>query len=95
MFCIEGTGAISHVSIRNSPDVRNEPELFAAIGIKGRPDLARVLEEAWPDEETSRAQAAANRVGVQHYSWDNAAQMYLRLFERLRTRESVLAGERG
>ena len=58
-------------------------------------DLARVLEEAWPDEETSRAQAAANRVGVQHYSWDNAAQMYLRLFERLQTRESVLAGERG
>jgi glycosyltransferase involved in cell wall biosynthesis len=58
-------------------------------------DLARVLEEAWPDEETSRAQVAANRVGVQHYSWDNAAQMYLRLFERLRTRESVLAGERG
>jgi len=49
MFCIEGTGAISHVSIRNSPDVRNEPELFAAIGIKGRPDLARVLEGPVPD----------------------------------------------
>lgn len=57
-------------------------------------ELASVLEDAWDDEEASNAQAAANREGVQRYSWDNAALMYLRLFERLRARDSVLAGER-
>jgi glycosyltransferase involved in cell wall biosynthesis len=56
-------------------------------------ELAAVLEEAWADEETSRAQAEANRDGVQRYSWDNAALMYVQLFERLQARESVLAGE--
>ena len=40
-------------------------------------------QEAWADDETSEAQVAANRVGVQRYSWDNAARMYLELFERL------------
>ena len=31
MFCLEGTGAISHVSVRNHPDVRNEPFIMAAL----------------------------------------------------------------
>jgi glycosyltransferase involved in cell wall biosynthesis len=57
-------------------------------------ELAAVLEEAWADDETSEAQAAANREGVQRYSWDNAAFMYLQLFERLQAREAVLAGGR-
>src|SRR5215218_1192996 len=35
MFCLEGTGAISHMSIRHKPDVFNEPGLFAAIHVKG------------------------------------------------------------
>jgi len=49
MICLEGTGALSHVSIRNAPDIFNEPALFAAIGIKGQPDKARVLEGPVPD----------------------------------------------
>jgi glycosyltransferase involved in cell wall biosynthesis len=57
-------------------------------------ELASVVEDAWDDEGTSESQVAANRVGVQRYSWDNAALMYLELFERLGSRESVLAGER-
>jgi glycosyltransferase involved in cell wall biosynthesis len=57
-------------------------------------ELARVLEDAWVDEEKSRAEVAANREGVQRYSWDNAALLYLQLFERLQARESVLAGAR-
>lgn len=57
-------------------------------------ELAKVLEAAWADEEASRAQVAANREGVLRYSWDNAARMYLDLFERLRVREAVLVGER-
>jgi len=50
-------------------------------------ELAGVLSDAWADEETSTAQVAANRVGIQRYSWDNAAWMYLELFERLQARE--------
>src|ERR1041384_4377857 len=29
MLCLEGTGALSHVSFRNKPDVFNEPLMFA------------------------------------------------------------------
>ncbi len=49
MFCIEGTGAISHMSIRNSPDLNNEPLMFAAISIKETPHSARILEGPVPD----------------------------------------------
>lgn len=49
MFCLEGTGAISHLSIRNHPDVWNEPPFFAALVVKGQPKTARVLEGPVPD----------------------------------------------
>src|SRR3984957_1460935 len=49
MFCLEGTGAISHMSIRNNPELFNEPLMFAAISIKDRPGSARVLEGPVPD----------------------------------------------
>jgi uncharacterized protein (DUF608 family) len=49
MFCLDGAGAISHFSVRNSPDVFNEPPIFAAIGVKGHPEQARVLEGPVPD----------------------------------------------
>jgi len=48
MFCLEGSGAISHMSVRNNPDMFNEPPMFAAIAIKGRPGSARVLEGPVP-----------------------------------------------
>ena len=35
MICLEGTGALSHVSLRNKPEVFNEPCTFAAICVKG------------------------------------------------------------
>jgi len=34
MFCLEGTGAVSHVSVRNTIQFFNEPCTFAAISIK-------------------------------------------------------------
>src|SRR6476646_5025608 len=43
MICLEGTGALSHVSLRNKPEVFNEPLTFAAIAIKGANKTARVL----------------------------------------------------
>ena len=48
MICLEGSGALSHVSLRNRPEIFNEPCVFAAIGIKGRPSAARVLEGPVP-----------------------------------------------
>jgi glycosyltransferase involved in cell wall biosynthesis len=54
-------------------------------------ELATVLRDVWANEKTSAAQVAANLVEIQRYSWDNAAQMYLELFERLQTRELVPA----
>lgn len=36
MFCMEGTGSISHVSVRNKPEIFNEPGIFAAISLKGK-----------------------------------------------------------
>lgn len=46
-------------------------------------ELARILAEAWDDDATNEAQAAANRVSVRRYSWENAARMYIQLFERI------------
>jgi len=48
MFCLEGTGTISHLSIRNNPEVFITPKLFAAIAVKGDPGSARVLEGPIP-----------------------------------------------
>jgi uncharacterized protein (DUF608 family) len=49
MFCLEGTGAISHMSVYNKPDLNNEPVLFAAVSIREMPGAARVLEGLVPD----------------------------------------------
>jgi uncharacterized protein (DUF608 family) len=49
MFCIEGTGAISHMSVRNRPEVFNEPCMFAAISVKGIENGTKVLEGQVPD----------------------------------------------
>jgi uncharacterized protein (DUF608 family) len=48
MICLEGTGALSHVSLRNHPDVFNEPCLFAALALQGAKPAARVLEGPVP-----------------------------------------------
>src|SRR6187399_547364 len=49
MICMEGTGALSHVSIKNRPDIFNEPTIFAAIVVKGKTSGAKVLEGPVPD----------------------------------------------
>ncbi|HUU51634.1 MAG TPA: GH116 family glycosyl hydrolase [Candidatus Heimdallarchaeota archaeon] len=48
MVCLEGTGAISHVSVRNQPEVFNEPCTFAAISVNGVENGAKVLEGPVP-----------------------------------------------
>jgi uncharacterized protein (DUF608 family) len=49
MFCVEGTGAISHMSVRNRMEFFHEPCTFAAVCVKGDPNVARVLEGPIPD----------------------------------------------
>ncbi|MEH6308981.1 GH116 family glycosyl hydrolase [Olivibacter sp. CPCC 100613] len=49
MFCLEGSGAISHVSIRHKPELFHEPTVFGAIAIKGNASSAKVLEGPVPD----------------------------------------------
>ncbi len=52
MYCLEGTGAISHVSVKHHMEFFNEPATFAAVCVKGKdgkPHVARVLEGPIPD----------------------------------------------
>jgi uncharacterized protein (DUF608 family) len=47
-ICLEGTGGLSHVSLRHRPNVYNEPTAFAALHIEGT-KTARVLEGRVPE----------------------------------------------
>jgi uncharacterized protein (DUF608 family) len=52
MFCLEGTGAISHLSVRHHMDFFHEPTTFAVLCVRGaKPELnvARVVEGPIPD----------------------------------------------
>lgn len=63
MLCLEGTGALSHVSLRNKPEVFNEPCTFAAISIKGENGIARVLEGPVPPWKIFGAPGTGNGAG--------------------------------
>ena len=63
MICLEGTGALSHVSLRNRPEVFNEPCVFAAVGIKGKPGLGRVLEGPVPGRKLFGPPGTGNGAG--------------------------------
>ncbi len=49
MICLEGTGALSHVSLRHKPEIFHEPCTFAAVSIRGGARLARILEGPVPE----------------------------------------------
>ena len=44
MICLEGNGAIGKVSLHHCPDFYNEPNMFAAVTIKGKNGMSRVVE---------------------------------------------------
>ena len=67
MICLEGAGALSHVSVRGEPNVHNEPLVFAALAIKGAPELARVLEGPVPDWKIFSLPEAGNGLGGTDY----------------------------
>lgn len=49
MFCIEGSGAISNMSLRHRPEVFHEPAMFAALHIKDVNNTTKILEGQVPD----------------------------------------------
>ncbi len=63
MICMEGTGALSHVSIKNKPDIFNEPGMFAAIVVKGKTNGAKILEGPVPDWKKFGQRDAGNGAG--------------------------------
>ena len=63
MFCLEGGGAISHMSIRHRPEMFNEPGLFGAIYIKGIKSGAKILEGPVPDWKKFGQAGAGNGLG--------------------------------
>jgi uncharacterized protein (DUF608 family) len=69
MFCMEGTGAISHVSVKNSPAIFNEAFSFAAISIKGVKDGAKVLEAPVPEWKLYGRPGAGNGLGDANYGF--------------------------
>ena len=48
MVCLEGAGALSHVSVRHKLDFYHKPCTFSAVCIKGETPVARVLEGPVP-----------------------------------------------
>ncbi len=67
MICLEGSGALSHVSLRNKPEVYNEPCQFAAIAVKGQPLAARVLEGPVPHWKIFGAPGTGNGASGANY----------------------------
>ena len=49
MFCLEGTGAISHMSVHHKPEIFHEPGMFAALSVKGLKNGTKVIEGPSPD----------------------------------------------
>ena len=47
MVCLEGTGALSQISLRHRPDVFHQPVIFSALWVQGAP-TARLLEGPVP-----------------------------------------------
>jgi uncharacterized protein (DUF608 family) len=67
MVCLEGTGALSHVSLRNRPDMFNEPCIFAAVALKNKSGAARVLEGPVPARKIFGLPGTANGSGNSTY----------------------------
>jgi uncharacterized protein (DUF608 family) len=69
MVCLEGTGALSHVSLRGRPEVFNEPLVFAALTVKGSPSVPRVLEGPVPAWKVFGPAGSGNGSGGRSYGF--------------------------
>ncbi len=69
MFCLEGSGAVSHVSVRNTMEFFHEPCMFAALTVKGEENTARVLEGPVPGWKTFGGPRTGNGSGGASYGF--------------------------
>jgi uncharacterized protein (DUF608 family) len=69
MFCLEGTGAITQMSVRNTMDFFNEPCMFAAVTVKGEENAAKILEGPVPDWKTFGGPDTGNGLGGTSYGF--------------------------
>ena len=76
MFCLEGTGALGSMSLRNAPDVFHEPEAFSALYVKqGGQSCAKVIQGPVPRYKVFHTQIGVrNRLDggrrrVKKYLW--------------------------
>ncbi|MEA1951289.1 MAG: GH116 family glycosyl-hydrolase, partial [Planctomycetota bacterium] len=70
MYCLEGTGAISHMSVRNTMEFFNEPRMFAALCVinkDGGENVARVVEGPIPGWKYFGGPATGNGLGRASY----------------------------
>lgn len=67
MVCLEGTGCLSHISVRHHPDFKNEPLTFAAITIKGEKNISRVVEGPVPEWKIFGKENSGDGVGGTSY----------------------------
>ncbi len=64
MVCLEGTGMLSHWSLRNRPDIFREHRVFSAICVKGQDgNVARVLEGPVPKWKVFAIHPGTGRFG--------------------------------
>jgi len=73
-YCVSGTGMLNGFSIRNSPNIFFNPNLFAAISIKpnqsnqsNKTQIARVLEGQIPKHEIFNPGDSGNGLGAKNY----------------------------
>ncbi|RJP24866.1 MAG: hypothetical protein C4527_18135 [Candidatus Omnitrophota bacterium] len=69
MVCLEGAGALSHVSVRNKMDIFNEPFAFSALCVKGKTNVARILEGPVPGWKVFGNPGTGNGAGNRTYGF--------------------------
>ncbi|MDR2438316.1 MAG: hypothetical protein LBE12_02945 [Planctomycetaceae bacterium] len=71
MYCLEGTGAVSHISIKDHLEFFNEPVCYTAICVVGETpekNVARVVEGIPPDWEVFRQSRFRSKLQYFRYS---------------------------
>ncbi|MDD3927334.1 MAG: GH116 family glycosyl hydrolase, partial [bacterium] len=74
MICLEGTGALSHVSLRHHPNMFYEPLLFAALFVNGSNPVARVLEGPVPAWKIYGPVGSGNGLSAKHYGLSRCSE---------------------
>ncbi|HUS93038.1 MAG TPA: GH116 family glycosyl hydrolase [Phycisphaerae bacterium] len=74
MVCLEGRGALSHVSLRHRPDLCHEPLVLSAVFVRGAEPPARVLEGPVPAWKVYGRQGSGGGWGGKHYGLPRFAE---------------------